>query len=81
MVLGGIPDTDILSVANGLEKSLRMGGLLFLVESTADLPREDVWRVRTIEQLIALFPGVSLERVGGYVDADQEISVLAGRKK
>jgi len=81
MVLGGIPDVELQRKTREISNALNTDGLFFLVESTGDVPLEGVWRVRTRAQLISLFPEVDLQCIGYYFDADQEISVFAGRKR
>src|SRR5262249_7318331 len=81
LVLGGITDRGLMQVAETLTTSLVETGLLFLVEATGAQPVPGAWRIRTKEYLVSLFPSVALKQVGTYIDVDQEISVLAGRKE
>ena len=80
LVLGGIPDKNLRPILDGIVDSLSPNGLLFLVESTGDEPVEEIWRIRTRDQLCSLFPSIALQTLGTYYDVGQEISILAGRK-
>lgn len=80
LVLGGIAENNLARLAGKIEKKLKTGGLLFFVESTGKRTVEGPWRVRTVARYERLFPSVSVQRIGGYYDAGQEISIFAGRK-
>jgi len=80
LTLGGIPDNELPAITKRIANALIGDGLLFLVESTSETPVEGIWRIRTREQLMSLFPTVRLRHIGSYYDVNQEISVIAGRK-
>lgn len=80
LVLGGLTENEIVILAKNIEAVLADNGLLFIVESTGDTYLEDVWRIRTRQQLSSMFPLMQLKHIGTYFDVNQEISVLAGRK-
>lgn len=80
LVLGGIPDDELTRLATNITNALKEDGLLFLVESTGEKPLEGIWRIRTRERIMSLFPSVRLRHIGSYYDANQEISIIAGRK-
>ena len=80
LVLGGLPDEELSSLAQKMEKSLANDGLVFLIESTGEVFLDGVWRIRTREQLTSCFPSVRFDHLGTYHDVGQEISILAGRK-
>ena len=80
LVLGGLSDNELAILARNIEAIIADNGLLFIVESTGDSYLEDVWRIRTRQQLSSMFPLMQLKHIGTYFDVNQEISVLAGRK-
>lgn len=82
LVLGGIVNQDAVEQAAAeIDRCLKPGGLLFLVENTADAPSTNTWCFRTVEQLDDLFPSVTLRKIGEYDDLGQAISVVTGRKE
>jgi SAM-dependent methyltransferase len=80
LVLGGLPDAQLAETASELERVLRPGGLLFLVENTAS--REDLahWVFRSVASYRRLFPFAPLDHLHDYDDLGERISILAGRK-
>ena len=83
LTLGGVPDSDLMSVCHGLAECLSEDGLLFLVENTQpEKPSLTYWNYRSPRQYQSHFAGVAikLEVVGTYVDLEEEITVFAGRK-
>jgi SAM-dependent methyltransferase len=81
LVLGGIPDIAVGATAEALEDALQSGGLLFLVESTSNRPNGTYWFFRGANFYKSLFPRVNLRIISTYVDVDDELSILAGRKR
>jgi SAM-dependent methyltransferase len=79
-VLCHIPEGRLAQVVADLTDGLRENGLLFLAEPTGEFFIGGPCAIRTRAQIRALFPSIRLEQVGTYYDADQEFSVLAGRK-
>ena len=82
LVLGTITDPDALqrSVAE-VERVLRDGGLLFLVENTAERRDRRHFHFRPISFYAALFPSIPLIRhEGDYYDLGERISIMVGRK-
>jgi ubiquinone/menaquinone biosynthesis C-methylase UbiE len=62
-----------------IERVLKPGGLLFLVDNTtAGSPRRHL-RFRSISEYAELFPATRLEHLGDYEDLGERISVLVGR--
>ncbi len=64
-----------------IERVLRPGGLLFLVENTHERPDLKHLRYRSAETYRELFPSIGLRQVGEYHDLGERISVLAGRRQ
>lgn len=81
LVLGGIPTPALQAMAPRMADALATNGLFFLVECTADQPAEGSWRVRTVEDYLKLFPTIALQKVAEYYDANQQVSIFAGRKR
>ena len=81
LVLGTIVDDHILEKSRDeILRVLRPGGLLFLVENTAEKRDIRHFRFRSEEQYRRMFPIVPLEIVGRYDDVGERISVMSGRK-
>ena len=80
LVLGGIGNKKLVETVNLLDQLLSENGLIFLVESTGVKYQPGNWRVRTVSFYQKLIPNCELVRVGSYIDAGQEISVMAGRR-
>jgi SAM-dependent methyltransferase len=83
LVLGTITDVAALrqSVAE-VERVLRDGGLLFLVENTAERRDKRHFEFRPVEFYAAIFPSIPLmKHEGDYYDFGERISVMVGRKK
>ncbi len=81
LVLGGIVrEQQARQAAREIDRCLKSGGLLFLVENTADARSTNQWCFRSVEQLNQLFPAMGLQKIGQYDDLGQAISVMAGRK-
>jgi ubiquinone/menaquinone biosynthesis C-methylase UbiE len=80
LVLGGLRG-DALSTAIGeLDRVLKQGGLLFIVENTSRKDAVPHWAFRRFEEYEALLPFVRLGHLHDYFDAGEQISVMAGRK-
>ena len=80
IVLGGITDDDALrKTAGELQRVLRPGGLLFLVENTAEKPPLAHWVFRSATDYADVFSSVRLTPIGEYEDMGELVSVLAGR--
>jgi hypothetical protein len=63
-----------------LEAVLKPGGLMFLIENTAQKPDGAYWFFRTASYYQSLFPSIDLQRISSYTDVSEEISIFAGRK-
>lgn len=82
LVLGGIVSArELKRTVREIERVLVPGGLLFLVENTAETPDGMYWRYRSVDDYCRMFRGVDLKGISEYTDIDQRISVMAGRKR
>jgi len=82
LVLTAIPDAAVLrATVDEVERVLRPGGLLFLVENVHRRKNPPHLRFRPEEEYLGMFPAVPLRRVGEYVDLEERISVMAARKR
>lgn len=81
LVLGGILRVrDLRKAAREIDRVLRPGGLLFLVENTTPAPSAPHWRFRPPESYLRLFRGIDLHHVLDYEDFGETISAMVGRK-
>ncbi len=81
LVLGGIPLGSLDPTLQLIQRAIRPGGLLFLIENTSALPDVPHWSFRSVSQYQAMFPEIDLQMVSTYTDVGQEISAMAGRRK
>jgi SAM-dependent methyltransferase len=82
LVLGGIVGArDLGRCVREIDRVLKPGGLVFLVENTSEAQDTPHWKYRSVEEYRKLFPFASLVRISEYVDLGERISVLAGRKQ
>jgi ubiquinone/menaquinone biosynthesis C-methylase UbiE len=81
LVLGGIRNPALSKCVNEICRVLRPGGLLFLVENTAEKTNRSssAWIFRSIQDYQSLFSPAGLVHLHDYYDDDEKISVLAGR--
>jgi SAM-dependent methyltransferase len=81
LVLGGITDPASLagSVAE-LERVLRPNGVLLLAECTNPKPDLAYWHYRPVDEYVGMFASVDLTVRGQYMELDNTVSVLAGRR-
>jgi ubiquinone/menaquinone biosynthesis C-methylase UbiE len=80
-VLGGITERKILGeTVFEIERVLRPGGLLFLIENTSDKPSAVHWIFRGFDEYRRLLDFVKLEYLGDYREANERMSIMAGRK-
>lgn len=80
LVLGGIQGEVLSRTLAELDRVLIPGGLMFLVENTAEKADGKHWSFRSVPTYKSLFSFVPLEHVRDYEDLGERISVLAGRK-
>lgn len=82
LVLGVITDDEALRQSvSEIQRVLRPGGLLFVVENTAERDDMTHFRFRPVEFYASLFPAVPLRHEGDYYDLGERISIFAGRKQ
>jgi len=82
LVLGGIVSArELKQTVREIERVLKAGGLVFLVENTAETPDGMYWKYRSVDDYRRLFSSVELKGISEYIDIDQRISVMAGRKR
>jgi SAM-dependent methyltransferase len=82
LVLGCITNASVLSdTVSEIERVLKDGGLLFLVENTARRLSTPTFAFRPVSEYATLFPGVPLDHLHDYYDLGERISVLAGRRR
>ena len=83
-VLGCIQGEPLARAVREIERALKSGGLLFLVENSSFLPDKDCYSYRRYEDYKALLPFVSLSHVRDYFDIGahfrERFSIMAGRK-
>jgi SAM-dependent methyltransferase len=80
LVLGGLPDPQLAEAVAELERVLRPGGLLFLVENTSARENFRHWIFRPVRRYQRLFRSVPLAHLHDYYDLGERVSILAGRK-
>ncbi|HMB96307.1 MAG TPA: class I SAM-dependent methyltransferase [Tepidisphaeraceae bacterium] len=80
-VLGGIAERKLLGeTIFEIDRVLRPGGLVLLIENTSDKPSAVHWIFRSYREYRRLFDFVSLEYLGDYREANERMSIMAGRK-
>ncbi len=80
LVLGTVVDDEELRRTTAeIERVVRPGGLVFVIENTS--PKADVphYRFRSAAAYSDAFPTATLRNVGEYEDLGERIEVLAGR--
>ncbi|OLE22997.1 MAG: hypothetical protein AUI36_33665 [Cyanobacteria bacterium 13_1_40CM_2_61_4] len=81
LVFGGLTDPQSLDTAvQEIDRVLKPGGLLFLVENTSKKPDADYWRFRSPDAYRQLFRFALLAVMSQYNDLGETITVMAGRK-
>jgi ubiquinone/menaquinone biosynthesis C-methylase UbiE len=81
LVLGGITDRKVLGeTIMEIDRVLRRGGLLFIVENTSNMPSVPHWIFRSVREYQRLFDFINLRHLRNYCELDERISILAGRK-
>jgi ubiquinone/menaquinone biosynthesis C-methylase UbiE len=81
LVLGGIVEDDVLSrsVAE-LDRVLKPGALLVVIENTSEKTDAPHWRFRSVDAYRQLLSFATLQHKGDYEDVGERISILIGRK-
>ncbi|NQU38847.1 MAG: class I SAM-dependent methyltransferase [Lentisphaerae bacterium] len=81
LVLGGILNQDIGASLNEIHRVLKPGGLICVAENTVEEEEGPAhWRSRTVGQYQEMISFCRLDLVHVYVDIDEEVSVMIGRK-
>jgi hypothetical protein len=80
LVLGGLPDASLAEARSELDRVLRTGGLLFVVENTSDRPTSLHWAYRSVAAYQKLLAFAPLAHLHDYYDLGERISIMAGRK-
>ena len=81
LVMGGIINQgELKNAAKEINRVLKDGGLLFLVENTSEKSSGEYWIFRPIVTYEALFGNIQLEHLSDYFDMGERISIMAGRK-
>ena len=83
LVIGGIAPEAIEATCQEVQRVLKPGGLLFIVENTTE-GKIDLasWRFRSVIQYIEMFASfANLNHLHDYYDLGERISLLAGRKQ
>jgi ubiquinone/menaquinone biosynthesis C-methylase UbiE len=81
LVLGGLRGHVLKQMLCEVNRVLKRGGLLFLVENTSDRSSPHHYQFRSVASYKALTPFVQLDYLSSYQDLDETISVMAGRKQ
>src|SRR4029453_8658281 len=63
-----------------LERVLRPNGVLLLAECTNPKPDLAYWHYRPVDEYVGMFASVDLTVRGQYMELDNTVSVLAGRR-
>jgi SAM-dependent methyltransferase len=81
LVLGGITDSASLRrTVVEIERVLKPGGLMLLAECTNLKPDLPYWSYRPVDEYAAMFESVDLTARGQYMELDNTVTVLAGRR-
>jgi len=81
LVLGGLRGRILGQARSELNRVLKRGGLLFLVENTSDRPSPGHYQFRSFASYKALIPFVQLDYFSSYQDLGETISIMAGRRQ
>jgi SAM-dependent methyltransferase len=80
LVLGCIPENDLKQSVKEINRVLKNGGLLFIIESTSMRTNVKHFSYRTIDDYSKMFNFASLIHLHDYFDMGDKISLMAGRK-
>jgi ubiquinone/menaquinone biosynthesis C-methylase UbiE len=80
LVLGGLSGNDFLQITNEIERVLKTGGLLFLIENTSQKTNGKYWYFRSVNEYQGSFQSINLKNVATYEDLDEKISIMIGNK-
>ncbi|MFY0599386.1 MAG: methyltransferase domain-containing protein [Cyclobacteriaceae bacterium] len=80
LVLGGLLDEELVEVSNLLETMAKKGTVLCLVENTSKVENAKHWSFRSFECYQKLFEKYNLKLENTYLDVNEEISVMIGKR-
>lgn len=81
LVLGGIIKELVLqNIVSEVNRILKNGGLIMLIENTSDKKDGEYWKFRSIAYYQSLFDFAELKHFSDYYDFGERISIMAGRK-
>lgn len=77
----GVLDNDALHLAaSEVDRVLKAGGVLILVENTSSTVDGEYWKYRSVDFYSTLFGFANLVHVADYSDLGERISIMVGRK-
>ena len=81
LVLGGIIKERVLgNIVSEVDRILRHGGIIALIENTTDTRDGEYWKFRSVEFYQSLFGFAEFRHVSDYYDLNERISIMVGRK-
>ena len=81
LVLGGIPDDELPTLAFNLGQHVAVGGVVLFAEHISEVGSgSEFWRFRPISQYLALFNGFRTRLVDSYVTRGNTVGVFEARK-
>ena len=80
LVLGAVDGCNLKVVISELERVLRPGGQIMLIENTNANGSSGKWVIRTANDYKDLFKFASLTQKSTYLDCGEEISIFRGTK-
>jgi SAM-dependent methyltransferase len=81
LVLGGLTDRELAKATREIDRVMRPGALLFVVENTAIGEKCNHWVFRSVAEYQRALYCADLRHLGDYDDLGQRNSILAGRKR
>lgn len=80
LVLGGVDDSEVISIANKLNCISTFSGLYVIIENTSKLPNKLYWRYRDDLFYINCFNNIRFEQIVHYKELDEDFTIFVGRK-
>jgi SAM-dependent methyltransferase len=81
LVLGGIIKERFLrNIVSEVNRVLKNGGLIMLIENTSEKKDGEYWKFRSLAFYRSLFDFAELKHFSDYYDLGERISIMAGRK-
>jgi len=81
LVLGGLTGGALKIEIAEIDRVLKKGGLLFIIENTSKKKNVPHWTYRQFDEYRTLLPFVALRHLHDYFDLEEQISIMAGRKR